>query len=153
MNSTAQHIEARLSPPDLAMDIPERSLDPEGIREAVSLLMARGELDLAGEMSDLARMIHPNNESIWAISALVAEVMQDWLKAHALLTRLRQLQGNNVTAETYRHHIRVLRCLGSDFIALSLVRTALNRYPSDASLQDELEALLTLLKTSSDSLV
>lgn len=59
------------------------------------------------------------------MSALVAEVSQDWFKAHALLTRLHYLQGESVTAETYRHEIRVLRCLGSTVQALNLAKAAL----------------------------
>jgi hypothetical protein len=148
MQSKAQHSEARQNTPDRAMHAPERPLDPETIRETVSALIAQGELAMASEMTDLARVIHPNNESVLAMSALVAEVEQDWYKAHALLTRLHHLQGESITAETYRHEIRVLRCLGSDAKAMNLAKDALMKFPTDEVLMKEHAALETLSKTT-----
>ena len=110
MESTVQHSETRPFTPELALPVAERPLDPETIRETVSVLIAQGELAMASEMTDLARVIHPNDESVLVMSALVAEVSQDWFKAHALLTRLHHLQGEALTAKTYRHEIRVLLC-------------------------------------------
>jgi hypothetical protein len=146
MANTAQHLDTQQHPPDAATIAPERPLDPGTIRETVSALIAQGQLALACEMTDLATVIHPNNESVLAMGALVAEVAQDWYKAHALLTRLRHLQGESITSETYRHEIRVLRCLGSDMQAMNLVKVALKRFPNDDILQQEHEELLSLFK-------
>jgi hypothetical protein len=142
MESTVQHSETRPFTPELALPVAERPLDPETIRETVSVLIAQGELAMASEMTDLARVIHPNDESVLVMSALVTEVSQDWFKAHALLTRLHYLQGESVTAETYRHEIRVLRCLGSTVQALNLAKAALIKFPSDVVLLEEHAELL-----------
>jgi hypothetical protein len=152
MQSKARHSEARQSPPDLVMHAPEKPLDPETIRETVSILIAQGELAMAGEMTDLARVIHPNNESVLVMCALVAEVTQDWYKAHALLTRLHHLQGASITAETYRHEIRVLRCLGSHAKALNLAQDALIKFPTDEGLMEEHAALVPIFNTTLASL-
>ncbi len=152
MENTAQHLDTRQYTPDLAAPVTERPLDPVTIRETVSVLMAKGELTMASEMTDLARMIHPRNEPVLAVSALVAEVMQDWFKAHALLTRLHHLQGESVTAETYRHEIRVLRCMGSDIQALDLVKAALVKFPADNTLRQEHEDLLSLFTPATGTL-
>jgi Tfp pilus assembly protein PilF len=145
MANTAQHLDKHQPTP--AVLAPERPLDPGAIRETVSALIAQGELALASEMTDLAIVIHPNNESVLAMSALVAEVTQNWFKAHALLTRLRHLQGESVTAETYRHEIRVLRCLGSKMQAMALAQVALQKFPTDTVLQQEHEELLSTFNT------
>jgi hypothetical protein len=145
MANTAQHLDKHQPAP--AVLAPERPLDPGAIRETVSALIAQGELALAIEMTDLATVIHPNNESVLALSALVAEVAQDWFKAHALLTRLRHLQGASITSETYRHEIRVLRCMGSNTQAIGLAQIALQKFPTDNVLQQEHEDLLSLFNT------
>jgi hypothetical protein len=145
MANMAQHLDKH--PPAPAVLAPERPLDPGTIRETVSALIAQGELALASEMTDLAIVIHPNNESVLALSALVAEVAQDWFKAHALLTRLRHLQGASITSETYRHEIRVLRCMGSNTQAIGLAQIALQKFPTDNVLQQEHEDLLSLFNT------
>jgi Tfp pilus assembly protein PilF len=147
MANTAQHLDAQQRQPDLAMLPTERTLDPETILDMVSALVAQGQLALATEMTDLARIIHPNNEPVLATSALVAEVSQDWFKARALLTRLRHLQGTSITAETYRHEIRVLRCLGSVIPAMNLAQVTLEKFPSDTILLQEYEELLSLFNT------
>lgn len=152
MQSKARLSEARQSQPDLVVQAPEKPLDPETIRETVSVLIAQGELAMASEMTDLARVIHPNNESVLVMSALVAEVAQDWYKAHALLTRLHHLQGASITAETYRHEIRVLRCLGSHAKAFHLAQDALIKFPTDAVLIEEHAALAPLVRTPIASL-
>lgn len=147
MANAAQHLNAQQLPPDASMLSPERPLDPGVIRQTVSSLIARGEIALASEMTDLAAVIHPNNESVLAMSALVAEVAQDWFKAQALLIRLRHLQGEYVTAETYRHEIRVLRCLGSIAQAVDLARIAIQKFPNDNVLLQEYEELLSTFNT------
>jgi hypothetical protein len=148
MQNKARHSEERQCQPDRVMHTPEKPLDPGTIRETVSVLIAQGELDMAIEMTDLARVIHPNNESVLVMSALVAEVSQDWFKAHTLLTRLHYLQGESITAETYRHEIRVLRCLGSNEQAMNLVKAALIKFPTDGVLLEEHAGLLRLSNKS-----
>lgn len=145
MANTAQHIDKHQPAPSVLA--PERPLDPLAIRETVSALIAQDKLELACEMTDLATVIHPNNESVLALSALVAEVTQNWVKAHALLTRLRHLQGASITAETYRHEIRVLRCMGSNTQAIGLAQIALQKFPTDTVLQQEHEELLSTFNT------
>lgn len=130
--------------PAAVMPTAERPLDPHNIREAIAVLMTQGQIEMATEMADLARALHPHDPSVLAVSALVAEVTQDWFKAHALLTRLHHLQGESVTVDTWRHEIRVLRCMGSTLQAFERVQKALAQYPSDEVLHQEFDELRAL---------
>jgi tetratricopeptide (TPR) repeat protein len=143
-SGAAQHL------PGMAKALEGPALDADNIRQAISVLMAQGEIAMATEMAELANILHPGHEAILAVGALVAEVNQDWLKAHALLAQLQQLQGPAVTAETLQHQIRVLRCMGSTAQALDKAKEALDRFPANEALQTEYEEMLACSTTSAD---
>ena len=144
MEQSLQTSGSALHMPMQELPTAERPLDPANIREAIAVLIAQGKLAMAEEMADLAQILHPNDESVLAVSALVAETTQEWVKAFALLTRLQHLQGDAVRAETLHHQIRVLRCMGALEQALGKVREATEQFPADEALRQELESLLNV---------
>lgn len=119
-------------------------LEPANICEAIAVLIDQNKLSMAEEMADLAQILHPSEELVLAVSALVAETTQNWSKALALLTRLQEVQGDKVRAETLRHEIRVLRCMGAFDQAFNRADVALKKFPADETLCKELESLRSL---------
>jgi tetratricopeptide (TPR) repeat protein len=119
----------------------EPAQDPNKIREAIALLVAQDQIDTAAEMADLALVLFPSSEPVLAISALVAEVQQNWFEAYQILCRLQEIQGDNTQPTTLQHRIRVLRCMGAIEEAKGLCDQALTQFPEDSSLLDERRAL------------
>ena len=115
------------------------------IRQTMSELVAANRLDLANALAAAGQSLYPESEDIIAMSALLAEMQQDWMGAEELLSKLVDLQGEATTAFTWRHLIRVLRCQCEPGKAMQTARQALTQYPQDTLLIEELASLQALV--------
>ena len=80
------------------------------IRQTLADLVAADRIDLANALAAAGQSLYPESEDILAISALLAEIQQDWTTAEDMLRKLVETQGDAATPFTWRHLIRVLRC-------------------------------------------
>lgn len=115
------------------------------IRLTIAQLVGDDRMQLADSLSAAGLSLYPKSEDILAISALLAEINQEWDQAQALLCELIHYQGNGATPLTWRHLIRVLRCQCEHGKALDAARRALLAHPSDVLLHDELQTLQELV--------
>ena len=115
------------------------------IRQTMADLVADNRVDLANALAAAGQSLYPESEDILAISALLAEIQQDWIGAEELLRKLVVAQGNAATHFTWRHLIRVLRCQCEPGKALRVAQQALLAHPTDMALQDEFMALQALV--------
>lgn len=115
------------------------------IRQTMADLVATDRIDLANALAAAGQSLYPESEDILAISALLAEIQQDWTAAEELLRKLVDTQGTATTSFTWRHLIRVLRCQCEPGKALQAAKQALSAFPDDALLNDEFLALQELV--------
>ena len=115
------------------------------IRQTLADLVAADRIDLANALAAAGQSLYPESEDILAMSALLAEIQQDWTTAEDLLRKLIEVQANATTPFTWRHLIRVLRCQCEPGKALQVAQQALSAYPDDAALNDEFLALQELV--------
>lgn len=115
------------------------------IRQTMADLVVADRTDLANALAAAGQSLYPESEDILAISALLAEVQQDWTSAQELLLKLIEVQGDAATPVTLRHLIRVLRCQCEPGKALQVAKQALAAYPDDDHLNDEFLALQALV--------
>lgn len=115
------------------------------IRQTMADLVATDRIDLANALAAAGQSLYPESEDILAISALLAEIQQDWTAAEELLRKLVDTQGAATTPFTWRHLIRVLRCQCEPGKALQAAKQALSAFPDDALLNDEFLALQELV--------
>jgi hypothetical protein len=85
--------------------------------------------------------LYPNSQDILCISALLAELEQDWSSAQLHLENLLELQGAKTSATVWHHLIRVVRCQLDIRQSLEKAQQAVSLHPCDRLLQDELHAL------------
>lgn len=115
------------------------------IRQTMSELVAANRLELANALAAAGQSLYPESEDIIAMSALLAEMQQDWIGAEELLSKLIDLQGEAATSFTWQHLIRVLRCQCEPGKAMQAARQALAQYPQDTLLIEELASLQALV--------
>jgi hypothetical protein len=115
------------------------------IRQTMADLVAANRVDLANALAAAGQSLYPESEDILAMSALLAEIQQDWTSAEELLRKLVETQGAAATPFTWRHLIRVLRCQCEPGQALQVAHQALLAYPADDTLRDEFLALQELV--------
>jgi len=135
-----------------ALAASELPIEPSTICEGIALLVSKDMTAEATEMADLANALFPNTPSVLWMGALVAQLSQDWHKAHDLLQQLRTVQGDAADLQTYQHLVRVLRCMDAEEQAVEMIQLAMNRFPSDESLQEEYEFLISLQYTEPQNL-
>lgn len=114
---------------------------PAEIRQSIADLVLADRLAMADALSAAGLSLYPESEDILAISALLAEMRQEWILASELLMQLVDLQGTSSTATTWLHLVRVLRCQCEPAQAMQALTQGLALYPDDAQLQQELESL------------
>ena len=114
------------------------------IRQTMADLVVADRTDLANALAAAGQSLYPESEDILAISALLAEVQQDWTSAHELLLKLIEVQGDTATPVTLRHLIRVQRCQCEPAKAMQVAQKAVAMHPQDAALQEELASLQEL---------
>ena len=115
------------------------------IRQTLADLVAADRIDLANALADAGQSLYPESEDILAMSALLAEIQQDWTNAEELLRKLVQVQGDATTPFTWRHLIRVLRCQCEPGKAMQAAQQALAQHPHDELLHEELVSLQALV--------
>jgi hypothetical protein len=115
------------------------------IRQTLADLVASDRIDLANALADAGQSLYPDSEDILAISALLAEIQQNWTLAEDTLRKLVETQGAATTPFTWRHLIRVLRCQCEPGKAMQAAKQALSAYPDDDQLSGEFLALQELV--------
>ncbi len=115
------------------------------IRQTMADLVAANRIDLANALAAAGQSLYPESEDILAISALLAEIQQDWTTAEDMLRKLVETQGDAATPFTWRHLIRVLRCQCEPGKALQVAQQAMLTHPADAVLNEEYLALQELV--------
>ncbi len=115
------------------------------IRQTMADLVAANRIDLANALAAAGQSLYPESEDILAISALLAEIQQDWTTAEDMLRKLVETQGDAATPFTWRHLIRVLRCQCEPGKALQVAQQAMLAHPADAVLNEEYLALQELV--------
>jgi uncharacterized protein HemY len=113
------------------------------VREAISSLVADDKLPLADALCEAGLSLHPGDENILSMAALMANLHQDWARSEEYLRELMAVQGNSTTEFTWNLLVRVLRCQAEPIEALSVVRDGLMQHPESADLlreKAELEA-------------
>lgn len=115
------------------------------IRQTLADLVAADRIDLANALAAAGQSLYPESEDILAISALLAEIQQDWTTAEDMLRKLVETQGDAATPLTWRHLIRVLRCQCEPGKALQVAQQAMLAHPADAVLNEEYLALQELV--------
>ena len=115
------------------------------IRQTMADLVAANRVDLANALAAAGQSLYPESEDILAISALLAEIQQDWTSAEELLRKLVNTQGTAATPFTWRHLIRVLRCQCEPGKALQAAHEAMLAHPTDTTLNDEFLELQELV--------
>ena len=115
------------------------------IRQTLADLVAANRIDLANALAAAGQSLYPESEDILAISALLAEIQQDWTSAEELLRKLIDTHGAAATPFTWRHLIRVLRCQCEPGKALQVAQQAMLAHPADQTLADEFLALQELV--------
>lgn len=121
------------------------------IRQAIANLVEANRIDLANALSAAGQSLFPESEEILVISALLAEIQQDWTGAEKMLRKIVCAQGAAATPSTWHHLIRVLRCQFETGEALEIAQLAIKAYPSNLTLNEEFLQLQELL-TKKDSL-
>jgi tetratricopeptide (TPR) repeat protein len=122
------------------------------IRQAIADLVKQGKMGLAEALSEAGLTLYPESPDILSISALLAEVRQDWSCAATLLEQFVQLQGDDTPVITWHHWIRVLRNKSDIAKAMEVARKALELYPDESVLQTEVEGLTGLLEHANRSI-
>jgi tetratricopeptide (TPR) repeat protein len=115
------------------------------IRQTMADLVANDRVDLANALAAAGQSLYPESEDILAISALLAEIQQNWTLAEDILRKLVDTQGAATTPFTWRHLIRVLRCQCEPAKAMQAAQQALAQHPHDELLQQELVSLQVLV--------
>jgi hypothetical protein len=115
------------------------------IRQTMADLVAADQIPLANALAAAGQSLYPESEDILAMSALLAEIQQDWTTAADMLHKLVDTQGEAATPLTWRHLIRVLRCQCEPGKALQAAQQAMAAHPTDANLHEEFLALQELV--------
>lgn len=118
-----------------------QELSPAKIRQSIADLVGQNRLTEADSLSNEALQRFPQSEDILVIRALVTQVRHDWPAASIALEQLIALQGHAAPAVTWGQWVRVLRCMGDDARAMTVVTQGLANHPKDLQLQEEFAAL------------
>ena len=129
----------KLSVDDYASAIVE--FTPTEIRECIQALVAKDQLLKAEKLAEAALIQHQNDQEVLAIVSLVAVTLQKWSRAIDLFKKLIAIQGKYTTAFTYRMLVRSVRCNQETEKAYKIVNLALQTYPDDLELNNELAIL------------
>ena len=114
------------------------------VREAISALVAQDKTDLADALCEAGLSLHPGDENILSMAALMANLHMDWSRSEQYLRELMDLQGNGATEFTWNLLVRVLRCQCEPLEALNMVKAGLEHYPNSDDLRRELGELQDL---------
>jgi hypothetical protein len=113
----------------------------QDVREAISALVAQDKLALADALCEAGLSLHPGDENILSMAALMANLHQDWARSEQYLRELMAVQGSGATEFTWNLLVRVLRCQAEPIEALSIAKAGLMHYPESADLRREVAEL------------
>jgi hypothetical protein len=114
------------------------------VREAISTLVAADKLALADALCEAGLSLHPGDENILAMAALMASLHTDYARSEEYIRELIDVQHGQATEFTWNLLVRVLRCQAEPIEALCMAKAGLLQHPASADLlreKDELEAL------------
>jgi uncharacterized protein HemY len=113
----------------------------QDVREAISALVAEDKLALADALCEAGLSLHPGDENILSMAALMANLHQDWARSEQYLRELMAVQGSSATEFTWNLLVRVLRCQAEPIEALNMAKAGLTYYPESADLRREVAEL------------
>jgi hypothetical protein len=113
----------------------------QDVREAISALVAQDKLALADALCEAGLSLHPGDENILSMAALMANLHQDWARSEQYLRELMAVQGSGATEFTWNLLVRVLRCQAEPIEALNMAKAGLTYYPESADLRREVAEL------------
>jgi hypothetical protein len=113
----------------------------QDVREAISALVAQDKLALADALCEAGLSLHPGDENILSMAALMANLHQDWARSEQYLRELMAVQGNGATEFTWNLLVRVLRCQAEPIEALNMAKAGMTYYPESADLRREVAEL------------
>jgi len=113
----------------------------QDVREAISALVAQDKLALADALCEAGLSLHPGDENILSMAALMANLHQDWARSEQYLRELMAVQGSGATEFTWNLLVRVLRCQAEPIEALNTAKAGLIHYPESADLRREVAEL------------
>lgn len=114
------------------------------VREAISTLVAAEKLALADALCEAGLSLHPGDENILAMAALMASMNEDYARSESYIRELIDAQHGQATEFTWNLLVRVLRCQAEPVEALNMAKAGLNQHPASADLlreKEELEAV------------
>jgi len=114
---------------------------PVDFRLGIQWLVAQDKPDLAQALAEAGLALYPLSEDILAISGLLAITREDWSLAIEILQDLVALQDNRVQPMTYQMLARALACNLDAAEAHQVLEVALKKWPNDATLLQERNAL------------
>lgn len=114
--------------------------NPAEIRQAIAELVTQNQLPMARSLCQESLSLYPDSEDIVCISALLAEIDQDWPVAQKHLEKLIELQGPQSRATVWHQLIRVARSQLDPKKSLELAHQAIELRPTDSDLKAELNA-------------
>ena len=135
---------------DAVINLPAQSdtSAPASIRKAAAELVTVNQLNEALILLDRGLRQHPDSQDLLAMLALVCEVRHDWYRAETALEKLAQVQGTQITAETWSHWVRVVRCQGRLEKAFRIAKQGLLEHPDHVLLNSEFGTLESIIKTA-----
>lgn len=146
MNALAQSLMSHASMGRMLNDRDVSKFSASDIREAISALVTDNKLGLADALCEAGLSLHPGDQNILSMAALMANLHQDWARAEEYLRELMTVQGDaNATEFTWNLLTRVLRCQCEPLDALNVAKTGLIYHPESADLQREVSELQALL--------
>jgi hypothetical protein len=107
------------------------------VREAISALVAEDKTALADALCEAGLSLHPSDENILSMAALMANLHQDWARSEQYLRELMDIQGASATEFTWNMLVRVLRCQCEPLEALTMAKAGLSNHPSSVDLKRE----------------
>ncbi len=117
---------------------------PVDFRLGIQYLVAQDQPDLAQALAEAGLALYPLSEDILAISGLLAITREDWPLAVELLQDLVSIQNNRVQPMTYQMLARALACNLDVSEAHQVLETALQKWPNDATLIQERNAMVAV---------
>lgn len=141
MTLLTQTLLAKAALGNLYIDREVSRFSPAEIRQAIADLVSEQRMDMAHALVDAGLSLYPDSEDVVSISALLAELRQDWSEAQELLQKLIALQAGLGTPFAWEHLIRVLRCQFEHKLAFTAAQQAVELHPGVAELERELQEL------------
>jgi len=114
---------------------------PVDFRLGIQYLVAQDQPDLAQALAEAGLALYPFSEDILAISGLLAITREDWPLAVEILQDLVSVQNDRVQPMTYQMLARALACNLDVAEAHQVLETALQKWPNDATLIQERNAM------------